>query len=172
MSNRLKCCLLLVCCHWTLMPTSGWCQVAADSVADRTIEIRGDRRPSEAEKLNAIWLYPEDYVGKTIRLKGFLFEPENFEYFPDQNGYLFSCEPVVYGRNNAFHAHVGNATFLSREKLNFFCSTAEGQRIRQLFKQHLGEIALPIEVVLEIRKRNELYFADLISYTSNRARDE
>ena len=136
----------------------------AQEPASQTIEIRGDGRPSEAAKLSAIWLYPEDYEGKTIKLYGFLFEAENFEYFPELNGYLFCCEPVVFGRNNAFHAHVGNATFLSREKLNLFCSTADGQRIRRLFKEHQGEVAMPGEVVLEVKKRDNVYLGIVSSF--------
>lgn len=139
-----------------------------EAAAAETTEIRGDRKPAESEKLVSIWLYPEDHVGKRLALKGFIFEPEDFEYFPDLNGYLFSCEPVNLGRNNAFHAHIGSATFLSREKLNFFCSTADGQRIRQLFKQHQGEVAIPASVIVEIRNRDGCYFADLISFTPRR----
>jgi hypothetical protein len=133
-----------------------------------TIEIYGNRL-ADAEKLIAIWLYPEDYENKTIRLYGYLFEPQNFEYFSDLNGYLFQCEPVIYGRR-AFHPHVGNATFLSREKLNFFCTTAQGQYVRQLFKEHQGdqhhegEFGLPSEVVLKVEKRNNVYLAVLVSF--------
>jgi hypothetical protein len=160
------------CTLWTIfvaacvgMSLAARAQAPADRQSEKVLDIRGDRRPSEAEKLNAVWLYPEDYIGQTIRLRGFLFEPENLEYIPDQNGYLFSCEPLIYGRNDAYHAHVGNATFLSQEKLNFFCSTADGRRIRQLFKEHQGEIAMPAEVLLEVRQRNGLYFGDLVSFT-------
>lgn len=128
------------------------------------LEIRGDSGPSEAEKLVAVWLYPEDYEGKTIKLRGFMFEPENFEYFPDENGYLFSIEPVNLGRNDAYHSHVGNATFLSREKLNFFCSTSDGQRIRRLFKQHQGKLAIAADVELKVEKRNYLYLGVLTSF--------
>jgi hypothetical protein len=60
---------------------------------------------------------------------------------------------------------VGNATFLSRKKLNFFCSTEEGERLRQSFKANPTEIATPANVVLKITQRNGYYFADLISYT-------
>ena len=148
-----------------LQATSHGQVAGGQSATAETIEIRGDRKPSESEKLVSIWLFPEDHNGKRLTLKGFIFEPENFEYFPDLNGYLFSCEPVNLGRNNAFHAHVGDATFLSREKLNFFCSTADGQRIRQLFKQHQGEIAIPASVELVIRRRDGCYFADLITFT-------
>jgi hypothetical protein len=126
------------------------------------IEIYGDRL-ADAEKLNSIWLYPEDYEGKTIRLYRFCFEPENFEYFPELNGYLFSCEPVAYGRDSV-HPHVGKSELLSREKLNLFCSTAEGKRIRSMFKERQGEVALPAEVVITIEKRNDVYFGNLVSY--------
>ena len=165
MKNYFPCGPLLVSCLVAFCPAAGQAQApAGNAVPNEVLEIRGDRKPAEAEKLSAIWLYPEDYLGKRVKLQGFIFEAENFEYFPEQNGYLFSCEPVIYGRNNAFHVHVGNATFLSREKLNFFCSTAEGQRIRQLFKTHPDELAVPANVVLEIRQRDGIYFADLISF--------
>ena len=145
--------------------------VGEDSVG-RTIVIRGDGRPSEAAKLSSIWLYPEDYDGVTIKLYGFIFEPESFEYFPDLNGYLFACEPVVYGRSNAYHPHIGNATFLSREKLNFFCSTADGQRIRRLFKEHPGEVALPAEVVIEVKRQDNVYLGALKSFQPRNATEE
>jgi hypothetical protein len=133
--------------------------IAQDSVP---LDIHGDRL-ADADKLSSIWLYPEDHEGKTIRLYHFCFEPENFEYFPEVNGYLFSCEPVAYGRDSV-HPHVGKSDFLSREKLNFFCPTAEGQRIRRLFKERQGEVALPAEVVIQIEKRNEIYLGVLVSY--------
>jgi hypothetical protein len=137
---------------------------AAQELSGRTIEIKGDGRPAEAARLSAIWLYPEDYEGKSIKLHGFLLEAENFEYFPEQNGYLFSCEPVIYGRNNAFHAHVGNATFLSQEKLNFLCSTADGQWIRRLFKQHPDEWAITVDITLKVEKREGKYFGTVTSF--------
>jgi hypothetical protein len=152
----------------SLLASGGWAQPPDATAAGKTLAIRGDRKLAEAEQLHAIWLYPEDYLGKTLTLEGFIFEPENFEFHASLNGYLFACEPVLYARNNAFHAHVGNPTFLSPEKLNFFCSTTEGRRIRELFKQHQGEVAMPARVVVEIRQRDGVYFADLISYTPRR----
>ena len=137
---------------------------AAEDPDAKTIDIRGDKSALESNKISSVWLYPEDYEGKTIRLYGFLFEPENFEYFPDLNGYLFSFEPVLYARNNSYHVHVGNSTFMSREKLNFFCSTADGQRIRRLFKEHQGDVAMPAEVVIEVKQRDYVYLGILKSY--------
>jgi hypothetical protein len=154
-----------------LLGLIGLSAVAFAQRPEQVVTIRGDREPEESEKLVQIWLYPEDHEGLTIKLQGFIFEPEYFEYFPDINGYLFSCEPVNLARNNAFHAHVGNATFLSREKLNFFCSTADGQRIRQLFKERPGEIAMPAEVVIEITRRDYLWLGVLKSYTPRKEVD-
>jgi hypothetical protein len=135
---------------------------AAQEAAQSTIDVHGDQL-ADAEKMVSIWLYPEDYESKTIRLYHFCFEPENFEFFPDINGYLFSCEPAVYGRNS-IHPHIGRSQFLSREKLNLFCSTSEGQRIRQLFKERQGDVAMPAEVVLRIEKRDYIYYGVLVSY--------
>ena len=124
----------------------------------KTIEIRGDRVPVEAAQLTTIWLFPEDYVGTRIRLHGFLLEAENVEFFPELNGYLFSCEPTIYGRAKAIHPHVGNASFLSQEKLNFFCSRADGQRLRQLFKKNSTESAIMVDMVLEVKQKDGKYF--------------
>jgi hypothetical protein len=146
--------------------------IFGEEPADRTITIRGDGRPAEAAKISSIWLYPEDYEGITLKLYGFIYEPENFEYFPELNGYIFSCEPVVAGRNNAFHAHIGNANFLSREKLNFFCSTADGQRIRRMFKERPGEVALPAEVVIEVKRRDNVYLGVVKSFEPRNATEE
>ena len=130
----------------------------------QVIEVNGNGNAKEATTLSTIWLNPEDYEGRTIRLRGFIFEPENFEYFPDHNGYLFTLEPVIYGRNNSKHAHIGYATFVSYEKLNFFCSTGDGQRIRRLFKHHANEHALAADVELEVRKINNIYFGVVTSF--------
>ncbi|MFM2095403.1 MAG: hypothetical protein RIS70_2527 [Planctomycetota bacterium] len=130
----------------------------------QVIEVNGNGNAKEAAKLWEIWLNPEEYEGRIIRLRGFIYEPENFEYFPDQNGYLFTLEPLIYGRNNSKHAHVGYSTFLSHEKLNFFCTTADGQRIRRLFKNHSGEHAIAADVELEVRKTNGIYFGMVTSF--------
>jgi hypothetical protein len=140
--------------------------------AGRAIEIKGDGRPAEAEQLVAIWLYPEDYEGKMIKLHGFLFEPENFEYFPDENGYLFSFEPANLGRDKSVHPHVGNATFLSREKLNFFCSTSDGQRIRRLFKHHQANQVIAADVELKVEKRNYVYLGVVTSFKPTKLAEE
>ena len=129
------------------------------------IDIRGDRL-ADAEKMTAIWLYPEDHVNQTMRLSKFLFEAENFELHPDTNGYLFSFEPVIYGRLMD-HPHIGNCNRVSPLKLNFWCSTAQGERIRKLFKNGGGQYAMPAEVNLKIEKRDNGYFAALLSFTSS-----
>ncbi|MCU0878582.1 MAG: hypothetical protein MUF06_12425 [Pirellulaceae bacterium] len=139
--------------------------------AARVLEVWGDRLPVETGKLEAVWLYPEDYEGYTIKVRGYIYEPQNFEFFPDLNGYLLSFEPVILGRSGTYHAHVGKCDFLSREKLNFFCTTAEGRRIREIFKKNPGESAIPSEVVFEVRKRDGIYFADLISFTPRHTRE-
>jgi len=54
---------------------------------------------------------------------------------------------------------------MSREKLNFFCSTAEGQRLRRLFKQHTDEWAVAADVVLEVKKRDGMYFGEIVSFS-------
>ena len=133
------------------------------------LEIRGDGRPAQAEKLFKVWLYPEDYVGTTIKLHGFLFEPQNFEYFPEQNGHLFCCEAVIHKRDSDYHTYVGNATFLSQDKLNFFCTTADGQRIRELFKTRPAYLALAADVVLEVQRRDHLYFGVVTSFKPDSA---
>lgn len=131
---------------------------------DQSLEIKGNGNAKDAAQLEKIWLYPEDHLGQRIRLRGFLFEPDHFEYFPDHNGYLFSLEPLIYGRNNSMHAHIGNSHFVSHEKLNFFCTTADGQRIRRLFKSHANEVAIAADVELEVRKVNEIFFGHVLSF--------
>lgn len=130
----------------------------------KIIEVNGNGNAKEAEKLWTIWLNPEEYEGRIVRLRGFVFEPENFEYFPDHNGYLFTLEPLTYGRNNSKHAHVGYATFVSQEKLNFICTTGDGQRIRRLFKYHAKEHALAADVEFEVRKTNNIYFGVVTTF--------
>lgn len=87
--------------------------------AARVLEVWGDRLPVETGKLEMAWLYPEDYEGYTIKVRGYIYEPQNFEFFPDLNGYLLSFEPVILGRSGTYHAHVGKCDFLSRKSSTF-----------------------------------------------------
>jgi len=145
--------------------------VSAQERAGEIIEINGNWHPSEVSKLEKIWLYPEDYEGKSVRLKGFLFKPEDFEYFPEHDGYLFCCEPAVFGRNLNVHAYIGNATFLSREKLNFFCTKADGQLVRKLFKERASDLPVSADFVLQVQKRNGAYFGVVTNFTYKGARE-
>jgi hypothetical protein len=138
---------------------------AAQDTPKDTIEINGNWHPAEVTKLERIWLYPEDYEGKTVILRGFLFKAENFEYFPEHDGYLFCCEPAVFGRNLSVHALIGNATFVSREKLNFLCTKADGQLVRKLFKESARDLPVSGDFVIEIKKRNDIYFGLVTSFT-------
>jgi hypothetical protein len=144
--------------------------IGAQEPAKDAIEINGNWHPSEVSKLERIWLYPEDYEGKTVTLRSFLFRPADFEYFPEHDGYLFCCEPAVFGRNLNVNASIGNATFLSREKLNFFCTKADGQRVRKLFKESAGDLPVSADFVLEIQKRNGIYFGVVTTFSYKGAR--
>ncbi len=137
----------------------------AQDAAKDAIEINGNWHPAEVTKLERVWLYPEDYEGKTITLRGFLFKAENFEYFPEHEGYLFCCEPAVFGRNLNVHAMIGNPTFVSREKLNFFCTKADGQLVRKLFKESARDLPVSGDFVLQVQKRNGIYFGVVSSFT-------
>jgi hypothetical protein len=128
-----------------------------------TIDIRGDNLP-DMDKLSTIWIYPEDYEGKTIRLSKMLFEVENFEFHPQVKGFLFSFEPVILERK-AFHPHIGNCNFLSHVKLNFYCSAAQGEQIRQMFKGRQDAFGMPTEVMLKVEKRDNVFLGVLVSFT-------
>jgi hypothetical protein len=143
-----------------LPPAAGAQEPAKDS-----IEINGNWHPSEVSRLERIWLYPEDYEGKIITLTAFLFKPENFEYFPEHDGYLFCCEPAIFGRHLNVNPYIGNATFLSREKLNFFCTKSDGQLVRQRFKESSRNLPVLADIVLEVKKRNGVYFGVVTSFT-------
>lgn len=162
MNNK---CWAILFAMTSLLPFAG-----AQEPAKDMIEINGNWHPAEVAKLERIWLYPEDYEGKTIALKGFLFKAEDFEYFPEHEGYLFCCEPAVFGRNLNVHAYIGNATFVSREKLNFFCTKADGQLVRKLFKESARELPVSADFVLQIQKRNGIYFGVVSSFVHKGAK--
>lgn len=146
--------------------------IGAQEPAKDVIEINGNWHPAEVTKLERIWLYPEDYEGRTVALRGFLFRPEDFEYFPEHDGYLFCCEPAVFGRNLNVNAYIGNATFLSREKLNFLCNKSDGQLVRRLFKESSHDRPVSADIVLEVIKRNGIYFGKVTSFTHKSARKQ
>jgi hypothetical protein len=123
------------------------------------------------EKLERIWLFPEDYEGKTVTLRAFLFKPENFEYFPEHDGYLFCFEPAIFGRHLNVNPYIGNPTFLSREKLNFLCTKADGQLVRRLFKESTRSLPIMADVTLDVKKRNGLYFGVVSAFRQRGARE-
>jgi len=143
----------------------------AQEPASGSIEINGNAHPQEVEKLERIWLFPEDYEGKTVTLRAFLFKPENFEYFPEHDGYLFCFEPAIFGRHLNVNPYIGNPTFLSREKLNFLCTKADGQLVRQLFKESSRSLPVMADVTLGVKKRNGFYFGVVTAFTPRRARE-
>ena len=143
----------------------------AQEPAKETIEINGNAHPLEVAKLERIWLFPEDYEGKTVTLRAFLFKPENFEYFPEHDGYLFCFEPAIFGRHLNVNPYIGNPTFLSREKLNFLCTKADGQLVRRLFKESSRSLPVMADVTLEVKKRNGFYFGVVSAFTPRGARE-
>jgi hypothetical protein len=81
-------------------------------------------------------------------LHGYLFEAENFEYFPEQNGYLFLRASRTRSEQRISLA-CWQCDVLSQEKAQFLQTTSDGQR--RLFKQHPQELAINADVVLEER---------------------
>jgi len=146
--------------------------VGAQEPENGALELNGDVAPSQipqlSAKLNRLWLFPEDYEGKTVHLKSFLFEAENLEPCREVNGYLFSCEPVVFAHNDQERMHIGNARHLSRDKLNFVCSDEQGQAIRNRFKQIKDDPVLSADVTMQIRREKDGAFWAVVTSFSAR----
>lgn len=123
------------------------------------VEIPGSGKPSENARLADVWLNPEKYVGQVLRLRGWVLEPQYFEYIPEQSGYLFSVAPRQLASHMPAPPRFGHATYLSREKLNFFCWTGEGQRISRMLKLAATGGVLTVDIDLTIEIRNDIYFA-------------
>ncbi len=49
--------------------------------------------------------------------------------------------------------------------LNFFCTKADGQLVRKLFKESARDLLVSGDFVLQVQKRNGIYFGVVSSFT-------